>query len=1106
MADETLPDELLSQWKREAARGRDLAATELCREHPELVAELERRIRAARQMDTSALPAADPVPPAARADPISTAPLDPFATRCDTALEAPQAPAAGDGLGIPGYTVLATLGRGGMGVVYKARQTNLGRTVALKMILSGAHAGPDDLARFRTEAEAIARLQHPNIVQIFEVGEQGGLPFFSLEFCGGGSLDRKLAGTPLPPQGAARLVEALARATQAAHDRGVLHRDLKPANVLLADDGTPKITDFGLAKKLDEVGRTASGEVMGTPSYMAPEQAGGKSKEIGPACDIYALGAILYECLTGRPPFKAATAVDTLMQVVSEEPVPPSRVRANVPRDLQTICMKCLEKERARRYRTAADLAEDLCRFQAGEPIRARDLRFGERLLKLAYRRPALFAAWSLSVLAVVLAGLGTGAAWLWQRAEQARREADAARNHAEEARAQAVASEGVAEQARRETEQARQQLIRLNYLRQVDLAHREWHEGHVRRSLALVQGCDPALRHWEWGYVNHLCRAYLLNFKAHTSTSEWYYGGTLAYSPDGRSLATGGDSGDPTVKVWDAQTGRETLTLKGHSGGIYSVAFSPDGRRIASASQDNTVKVWDVEAGREALTLGHTGGVSSVAFSPDGKRIATASQNKSVKVWDAQSGNEMFSVKGNAQGVRRLAFSPDGDRIAAASYDKTVKVWDAHTGDMLLSNLAHADYVEALAFSPDGTKIASAGRDQTVKVWDARTGKNTLTLVGHVGFILTVAYSPDGKRLGSAGADQTVKVWEAVSGRQVLSLKGHTSTIGTVAFSRDGKRIASASLGTTVKVFDAVSSQEARTMKGDSYVRNVSLSPAGDRIAGACYDNTVKVWETRTGKVIHNLSGHRNGVYSVAYSPDGKSLASGGFDQLVKVWDAQSGQETLTLEGHTQTVTSVAFSPDGKYLASAGGNLWGGKPGEVKLWDARSGRVILSFQGHTRGVFGVAFSPDGKRLASGSEDTTVKVWDVQTGRETLSLEGHTSVVFGVAFSPDGKRLASAGRDTSVKVWDSCTGKEILSLEGHANEVYGVAFSHDGKRIASIGWDQSIRIWDAETGQPVLSLKCQSSAGWSVAFSPDGKRIASSSGSVVQLWDTLIDE
>jgi hypothetical protein len=392
-------------------------------------------------------------------------PPPPSISDSETLAPTGSAPAASSGASVPGYEILRELGRGGMGVVYQARHLKLNRTVALKMILAGGHAGEADLARFQTEAEAIARLQHPNIVQVHEVGEHEGKPFFSLEFCAGGSLERKLAGTPLPPKEAASLVETLARAMQAAHEQHVIHRDLKPANVLLAEDGTPKITDFGLAKKLDEAGQTASGAVMGTPSYMAPEQAGGKSAGIGPLCDVYALGAILYECLTGRPPFKAASGLDTIMQVLSEEPLPPSRLQTKTPRDLETVCLKCLQKEPHKRYASAAALAEDLRRCQHGEPITARPVGRLERAWKWARRRPAAAALLAVSVLAgLALAGtVGAAAAVIYGKNQDLTAERDRAKLAEGEARDEADKAriaEGKAldkeKEARDEAEKAR--------------------------------------------------------------------------------------------------------------------------------------------------------------------------------------------------------------------------------------------------------------------------------------------------------------------------------------------------------------------------------------------------------------------------------------------------------------------------------------------------------------------------------------------------------------------------------------------------------------------------------------------------------------------------
>ncbi len=386
MSDEGTLDELLSVWQQEKAKGRDLAATEICRGRPELAPELARRIEAIRRMsDLAAQQAATLPPPPSTSEDATLAPGP-----RDTA-----APA--ESVGVPGYEVLGTLGRGGMGVVYRARQTKLGRAVALKMILSGAHAGTDDLARFRTEAEAIARLQHPNIIQIYEIGECGGLPFFSLEFCPGGALDGRLK-EPLPPRQAAELVRTLAGAVQAAHQAGIIHRDLKPANVLFLADGTPKITDFGLAKKIDGgEGLTQTGAVLGTPSYMAPEQAGGEGRRVTTLVDVYALGAILYECLTGRPPFRAATAIDTILQVLERPPEPPSALRPGIDRGLELICLKCLAKEPAQRYTSADHLAADLGNWLAGVPISVQPPTALE-VLRLWLRQSFGAAGWTVPI------------------------------------------------------------------------------------------------------------------------------------------------------------------------------------------------------------------------------------------------------------------------------------------------------------------------------------------------------------------------------------------------------------------------------------------------------------------------------------------------------------------------------------------------------------------------------------------------------------------------------------------------------------------------------------------------------------------------------------
>jgi WD40 repeat protein len=1090
--------ELLLRWEELRDQGEPASPEELCRDCPEQLPELRRLIQALEAMEPALASSSEPatVPPAPIGDGEVT----------------------GSESTVAGYEILGELGRGGMGVVYQARHLALNRVVALKMILAGGHAGEHELARFKTEAEAVARLQHPNIVQIHEVGEADGKPFFSLEFCPGGSLEKKLGGTPLPPRDAARLVEVLARAMEAAHQKGIIHRDLKPANVLLAEDGTPKVTDFGLAKKLEQsAGQTGSGDVLGTPSYMAPEQAGGRAREVGPLADVYALGAILYELLTGRPPFKAATAMDTLLQVLSEEPVPPRRLQAKTPADLETMCLKCLQKEPRKRYASAAALAEDLRRFQAGEPIAARPVGPVERGWRLCRRNPAVAA--SLAAVALAFAG-GTGTA-TWQavlaraearRAEEALGDRDRAlgeaRTAAEQEKRARAEEEGAREAAQKEqrrAEQQRDRAERLVYAGQIALAQHEWQDGNVGHARALLDACQRDLRGWEHRYLYTLFNQNQHTFRGHTDQVH-----SVAFSPDGKRLASGSE--DYTVKVWDMATGQQTLTLKGHTGGISSVAFSPDGKRLASASWDETVKVWDAATGQETLTLqGHTGPVNSVAFSPDGKRLASAGGewNKpgEVKVWDAQTGRLTLTLQGHTGWVWSVAFSPNGQRLASASHDRTVRVWDLATGQQTLTLKGHTYGVSSVAFSPDGKRLASGSHDRTVRVWDLATGQETLTLKGHTEQVMSVAFSADGQRLASGSGDQTVKVWDMATGLETLTLKGHTREVSSVAFSPDGKRLASGSEDRMVKVWDAQTGQETLTLQGHTgQVLSVTFSPDGKRLASASggmdqqlrpLPGEVKVWVAASGRQTLTLKGHTGYVSSVAFSPDGKRLASASWDETVKVWDLATCQETFTLKGHTGGISSVAFSPDGKRLASASWDR------TVKVWDGRTGKEALTLQGRTEQVMSVAFSPDGKRLASGSRDGTVKVWDAQTGQETLSLKGHTTgYVSSVAFSPDGKRLASASGDGTVKVWDAQTGQETLTLQGHTAVVRSVAFSPDGQRLASASEDRTVKVWDAQTGQETLTLQGHTGSVNSVAFSPDGQRIASASGDkTVKVWD-----
>jgi tRNA A-37 threonylcarbamoyl transferase component Bud32 len=580
------------------------------------------------------------------------------------------------------YDILAEVGRGGMGVVYKARHRSLHRLAALKMVLAGEFASPAQELRFRLEAELAARVQHPNIVQLYEIGSHGGRPFLAMEWVEGGSLADRLDGQPWPPGGAAALVETLARAMHVAHGEGVVHRDLKPANILLAANGTPKIADFGLAQPRDGAATlTQTGFLVGTPGYMAPEQASGRRALVGPATDIYALGVVLYQLLTGQLPFRGDSALDVLRAVMSDEPVRPRHWQAHLPRDLETICLKCLAKEPGRRYADAQELAEDLGRFRAREPIVARRVGMPERLGLWVRRRPMQAVASGLAALVLVLVGLGGGAAALWQRTEGALQREQRAKEDAERAKEDADRARAAEQKAKDDLDVALDQ-------HRVLFAHAAWRDDAVGRAEQLLLECAPERRDWEWRYVYRLCHTDLLTLRGHSHGVT-----TVAYSPDGRRLLT--VSWDGTAIVWDAATGKKVLILRTQRGTDESMtagAFSPDGRRLATGTVFGVVKVWDAATGKELLSpRGHRQWVSLVAFSRDGRRLITGSIDGMAKIWDAATGEEIRTVGGQAGEIYDVAVSPDGTRLALAYSEGPVRVWDAATGKEVLSLTGHA-------------------------------------------------------------------------------------------------------------------------------------------------------------------------------------------------------------------------------------------------------------------------------------------------------------------------------------------------------------------------------------------------------------------------------
>jgi eukaryotic-like serine/threonine-protein kinase len=1000
---------------------------------------------------------------------------------------------------VPGFEILGELGRGGMGVVYKARQTALKRMVALKMILAGAHTSGADLARFRSEAEAVARLRHPNIVQVYEIGELKGLPFFSLEYVDGGTLAGKVNGAPLPERQAAQVVETLARAMHEAHQSGIVHRDLKPANVLLTAAGAVKIADFGLAKKLDEAGQTTTGAIMGTPSYMAPEQARGDLREIGPATDIYALGGILYELLTGRPPFRGSTKIETLWQVLHQEPIPPSRLQPGVTRDLENVCLKCLEKEPGRRYGSAETLAEDLRRFQAGEPTRARPVGRLERGWKWAKRRPVAAGLLAVSTL-LLLALVGLTVGWFYHGkveaalglAETALEDAERQRTAAQLAREEALANARVADREKNRAEM-------LSYLLGVQAAHHAWQSNDVPAALVyLDQWRAWERRGWEFDYVRSLCSGSRLTLKGHTGPVK-----NLAMSADGKRIVSGG-SWDQTVKVWNADSGQEVLSFRPHAANIFGVAISGDGKRIVTTGNDLTVNVWDAATAQKVRSIqGRLHQFSCLGLSADGKRIVAGScvftpQGISLpgemQVMDADTGVDIFLLKGHTSGISSVAFSADSKRIVSGSQDGTVKIWDAEKGKDMLTLKGHSGAVTSAAITRDGQRIVSCSADGTVKVWDALTGRQGLTLTGHTGVVQSVAISSDGQRIFSGSSDQTVKVWDGTSGEQLLTLKGHTDAVLSLAISADATRIASGSSDKTVRVWDAARNPEALTIKGHTdSLSGVAISPDGKRIVSGGKDGMVKVWDAGTGQALHSSKAPSGWVTSVAFSGDGKRIAAGNWDGSIQVWDGALGEPNLTIKGNPRAILTLIFSPDSKRLVSA-------RDGTVYVWDATRGGEQLAHMEHGGLVTRVALSSDGKRIVSANQNGTIKVWDAATGQEILTIRGHPEGIHALAISSDGTRIISGGHDRMVKVWDALTGQSLLTLTGHTQPIQCVAISGDGRRIVSGSSDRTVKMWDAETGQEALTLKVLATGVNSVAWSGDGQTIVCGLDTTIKVW------
>jgi WD40 repeat protein len=987
-----------------------------------------------------------------------------------------------------GYEILVELGRGGMGVVYKAQQTRLGRLVALKMILSGSHASAADVDRFRAEAQAIARLQHPHIVQIYEVGEHGGLPYFSLEFCGGGSLANKMAGTPLLPREAAPLLEQLAHAVQAAHDRGVLHRDLKPANVLLAEDGTPKITDFGLAKIVNESGRTQTGAVIGTPSYMAPEQVEGKSKQLGPACDIYALGALLYDCLTGRPPFRAATSLDTLMQVVNDEPVPPARLNAKVPRDLETICLTCLRKEPAKRYVTALELANDLRRFQQGEPIKARRTGELERLRLWCRRKPAVATLTAMLLLLVLAVAVGStlvavrlGAAL--DQSEHDRTRAEQAEVGGKHKLWQAYLAEA---HARRMSRQPGQRFAGLRALSQsLALPVPAGRSPDELRNEVIACLCLPDLEPakawngWPLGSASFTIDAAFAQYaradrRGNVSVRRlsddvqlfrlpgvgliWDHRG-LEFSPDGQFLHHVCQAGQKVhARLWKLQDPPVAVLPDDEHNGF---AFSPDSRQLAASYADGSVRLYDTGSGHEVRRFDpDMPGIEFLSWNPKLPQLALCARS-GWRLLEVDSGKVQEEVP-TPRGIEWVDWHPDGRLLAVSSKDSKIHLWDASSRQTVLPPLeGHKNDGVIVCFNHARNRLLSTDWSHLWRLWDVRTGQQLLTQPA-VGYF--VGFSPDDELVGASLSSPRVQLYRCRSGDEFRTLvhyepsgRGPYAQWGRPALDPEGRLLAT---GTRdgVALVDLARGEEVARLKIPGNAA-LGFEPAGALLT--CGRAGILRWpvanDPANGRRRYGpperLAGSGN-VHFHGMSTDGQVVASPnghGADVLLR------HDKRIIPLGPQGDVRLAAVSPDGRWVATGSQGPQDG-PG-IKIWKVEA-QSVKPVKDLPAGVHGLpCFSPDGKWLLTSG--TGSQVWAVGTWQKGPDLGGPPLNLWG-AFSPDSKLLALGDAPGIVRLVRVDTGMEITRLT--APEPVGLipcCFTPDGGQLITAGNDtQALHLFD----------------------------------------------
>jgi len=1027
------------------------------------------------------------------------------------------------------YRLEKVLGRGGMGVVYKANDTTLHRHVALKVIAPHRLVEGDNRNRFRREAESAARLQHANIVQIFEFGEEGSTLYCAFEFVDGESLADRLRRGRLSGKEAAAMVATLAQAVAYAHERRIVHRDLKPANVLFTANNTPKIADFGLAKRLDdEVSNTKDGTLLGSPCYMAPEQAGADRAAIGPLVDVYALGVVLYESLVGEPPFLSRDVWTTLDQVRRQDPIPPSRRQSDVDEDLNSICLKCLEKRPEDRYVSADELGTDLRRFLDDMPTLARRPTWWQRGKKLVKRHP--LASFLSTMIALGLLGFVATVLMLNVSLQEALEDA--------------TDMKGLAEQNADRERHANLQLAQSNeqLQRTLDQQERNASALQLRRvaasarddnalAHAMLQQCPERLRDFCWQYLNY----------AHASrrdVAEWDNGGSvtsLAVTPGGEAFLTGDDEG--VIRIWSFDHSEPQLVIAdAHQDDVTDIAFAADGRLFATASKDGAARVWDWESRTPSVELcREKEDVNGVAFSPTQSYVATAHSQRErnasdaedasllgmVRIWQLPGGQLVTELQGHEDSAFRVSFTADGACLVSGSRDGRLCVWEEKY-DWLRHE--HYGFGTDLACHPRiPNMLAVAGIFAQVHVGQLRSfGQLSQQPVWRRadGRLSSVAFARDGLSLAAVSYDGVIQIHD-LEGGAVKSLRQPAEKLTAVRFRNQDQVLTGTASGRVVQwdVSDRgqplrIDAHAGRAIAGMAILADRSLASIGA-------DGSMRFWNLDDGRLLQEstkvhsealgpvfiradrLAWEVGGVVNIGRFAD-QRLASGEtpadlllLNTPVRVQDLDDPSPEMPAD--LLFLSALALSKSAEALAVLDFN-------GLRFIDPTSGRRLWDWS--LEEVSHLAPAPNSERIAVASDRTRVGIAQLHDRRFDLladlrdSFSDRTPIISCLNWSPDERRLAAGLASGDALILDVTTGKPMATLSGHKDTVTCLTWSADDQTMATGSSDGSVRLWDPVIGAERLVLATPSGVT-TVAFTSDGTTLtAGCEDGSVMIWST----